>query len=207
MRSPYEVLGVSRIATIEEIKKSYRKLSKECHPDTGGDEDQWAELKEAYDCLIDPESRAHFDATGQYKTNAPDKTQERILVIVISAMHEAVMRTGARATQIDLIQVMMGLIKSKKDQIDNDEINNETLITNLKKLTGRFSSKEGPNILDDIIRSNLAQAEQNREQFAVARESMDKAIEMVKSYTYKFDQIMMLQNTMYNNQAGFTWST
>ena len=65
MRDPYEVLGVARTATPEDIRQAYRKLAKASHPDLHpGDakaEAQFKELSSAHDLLSDKEKRARFD--------------------------------------------------------------------------------------------------------------------------------------------------
>jgi molecular chaperone DnaJ len=67
-RDYYEVLGVSRGATDEEIKKAYRKLAVKCHPDKNpGDksaEEKFKEIGEAYEALGDPQKRAAYDQYG-----------------------------------------------------------------------------------------------------------------------------------------------
>ena len=49
----YKTLGVSKTATADEIKKAYRKLARENHPDAGGDEEKFKEINEAYEVLSD----------------------------------------------------------------------------------------------------------------------------------------------------------
>ena len=60
----YEILGVARTATIEEIKKAYRKLAHQYHPDVSKDpagEEKFKEIGEAYATLKDKEKRAAYD--------------------------------------------------------------------------------------------------------------------------------------------------
>ncbi|MBI1834086.1 MAG: molecular chaperone DnaJ [Candidatus Andersenbacteria bacterium] len=62
----YSVLGVSRDATKEDIKKAYRKLAHAHHPDkAGGDENKFKQINEAYQVLSDEKKRAQYDQFGQ----------------------------------------------------------------------------------------------------------------------------------------------
>lgn len=66
-RDYYEVLGVSKDASQDEIKKAYRKLSKKYHPDINkepGAEEKFKEIKEAYEVLSDEQKRAQYDRFG-----------------------------------------------------------------------------------------------------------------------------------------------
>ncbi|MEW2418487.1 DnaJ C-terminal domain-containing protein [Streptomyces sp. NPDC046866] len=66
-RDYYEVLGVARDATAEEIQRAYRNLARRWHPDLNkepGAEERFKEIGEAYDVLSDPERRAEYDRFG-----------------------------------------------------------------------------------------------------------------------------------------------
>ena len=66
-RDYYQTLGVSRTASAEEIKKSYRRLARKYHPDVSKEadaEEQFKQLQEAYEVLRDPEKRAAYDQLG-----------------------------------------------------------------------------------------------------------------------------------------------
>lgn len=64
MRDPYEVLGVKQDATLDEIKKAFRRLSHQHHPDKGGDDARFKEINQAYQILSDPQKRAQYDRFG-----------------------------------------------------------------------------------------------------------------------------------------------
>lgn len=79
MKDPYEILGVAKTATQDEIRKAYRKLAKTLHPDLNpGDKAAEARFKEvggAYDLLSDEEKRRRFDA-GEIDASGAERAQQ-----------------------------------------------------------------------------------------------------------------------------------
>lgn len=77
MKDPYQVLGVARTATADQIKQTYRKLARELHPDVNpGDkraEDRFKEASAAYDFLSDPVRRGQYDRGEIDATGAPKR--------------------------------------------------------------------------------------------------------------------------------------
>lgn len=65
----YKTLGVSKGATADEIKKAFRKLARENHPDAGGDEEKFKEINEAYEVLSDEKKRELYDQYGTANSN------------------------------------------------------------------------------------------------------------------------------------------
>lgn len=69
-RNYYQILGVSRDASVEEIKKVYRRLARQYHPDLNpGDkeaEEKFKDIGEAYNILSDPEKRSQYDEYSQF---------------------------------------------------------------------------------------------------------------------------------------------
>lgn len=71
-RDYYEVLGVGKDASPEDIKKAYRKLARQYHPDVNKEadaEEKFKEVKEAYDVLSDDQKKAHYDRFGHQDPN------------------------------------------------------------------------------------------------------------------------------------------
>lgn len=61
MTDYYSTLGVDRAASQDDIKKAYRKLAAQHHPDRGGNTAKFQELQQAYDVIGDPEKRSNYD--------------------------------------------------------------------------------------------------------------------------------------------------
>src|SRR3984885_1453124 len=74
-RDFYEILGVPRTATQDEIQRAYRQLARQHHPDVNKDpgaEDRFKEISEAYDVLSDPQTRRRYDAFGPDFRQVPE---------------------------------------------------------------------------------------------------------------------------------------
>jgi molecular chaperone DnaJ len=61
----YEILGVDKKATNDDVKKAFRKLAQKYHPDKGGSEEKFKEITEAYSILSDEKKRREYDSYGQ----------------------------------------------------------------------------------------------------------------------------------------------
>ena len=72
MSDYYDILGVSRNATIDEIKKAYRKEAMQHHPDRGGDEAKFKQIQEAYDVLSDETKKSNYDRFGNADSHFGD---------------------------------------------------------------------------------------------------------------------------------------
>lgn len=76
MKDYYDILGVSRNASPEEIKKAFYKLAHKYHPDKGGDVNKFKEINEAYQVLSNKEKRAQYDKFGHVFEGAGAGFQE-----------------------------------------------------------------------------------------------------------------------------------
>ena len=80
-RDYYEVLGVQRAASSDELKKAYRRLAMRYHPDRSPDdpeaEAKFKEVKEAYEVLSDEGKRAAYDRFGHAGVESGDQPRKR----------------------------------------------------------------------------------------------------------------------------------
>jgi DnaJ-class molecular chaperone len=67
MQNPYQTLGINPGANADEIKRAYRRLASQHHPDKGGDKARFQEIQAAYDMLTNPQRRAAFDNPGPFR--------------------------------------------------------------------------------------------------------------------------------------------
>jgi molecular chaperone DnaJ len=103
----YDVLGVNETATQDEIKKKYRQLAKENHPDAGGDEELFKKISTAYDVLGDDQKRRQYDGQRRnpFGANMDD---------VFSQMFNQRSNGGQRPVHSSNITVNIGTLNSYK---------------------------------------------------------------------------------------------
>jgi len=119
---PYAVLGVSPVASPEDIKRAYRHLARQCHPDRVGSqgEEQFKAITAAYEILGDPEKRRQWDVQASEKrrehhAKPPTPGTVRVVVKTQSAAGGA---TPAQLQQIrDLLkaQQFMAAVRTAED--------------------------------------------------------------------------------------------
>ena len=108
MPDHYATLGVARSATEDEIKRAFRRLASQHHPDKGGDKTKFQEIQSAYDTLSNGESAYVFDELGLI-TYDPQGSYKLLTHVVFHPIQKSL----NRLVQIDYtirVQSLSGLI-------------------------------------------------------------------------------------------------
>jgi curved DNA-binding protein CbpA len=160
-KNPYEVLKVDRDATIDEIKKSYRSLLQQTHPDTNpGNEDKYAEVIQARALIGSVSAKRKFDS-GEQKNEDPNNINIKKLMTLNRCIGLALNDEECNVNNFEDV-VLHYLNKEKIDLLEAREMlsfkkRNITKIIR-EKYRGELNKKQikavGDNIIDEI-NSNL----------------------------------------------------
>lgn len=192
MTDLYEILGVARDADADTIKKAFRKLAQQHHPDKGGDHAKMQEVQQAYDVLGDAERRRQYDETGSTApiSSVDDKARSALAEMINKAV-EAVGTVGEDALEFhDPVQVVRDELHSVREA--NAEVRDKTQRkirqrqTALKRLVRKEG--EGPSILADALRGAIVQLENAIEQIAEKDVVILKILDMLAEYDYHTDE-------------------
>lgn len=107
----YEILGVDRTATLVEIRRAYKQRVKDCHPDAGGSDAKFRELRQAYDILKDHKRRAAYDRDGSMEE--PPLKPDIVLVALNAAFDDVVRQAKSKIAGMDIVMNLTAYFESK----------------------------------------------------------------------------------------------
>jgi DnaJ-class molecular chaperone len=121
--SPYDTLGLTKSATLDDIRKAYRKLVRtnhpDLHPDDAGAEARFKEIAAAYDLLKDPALRARFDA-GEIDAAGVERPQRQYYRDFAEAGDNPYQQSRGFETQGDPANIFAEILRQRMRQGDED---------------------------------------------------------------------------------------
>jgi curved DNA-binding protein CbpA len=189
MSDHYEILGVKRDATSEDIKKAYQHAARKNHSDRGGDDKIMSDVNVAYDTLSDPERRAHYDATGQ--SHLVDIDAKASSYMLTKAMQWIQM--GCNGNMVDFVKQCLA---QDKALVKTNSENSKRLMENLTKTAGKIKHKgTGRNKIKDAIMQQIAHLEGQKRNIDSEEAALDAALVMIDEYQYDQDIFAQHLNT------------
>ncbi len=184
--NPYTELDVPVDASLETIRQRYRTLAQMYHPDKGGDEETFKNIKLAYEILSDPVRRKQYDITGETTTsNAKDEAVANIVQILLHVVPSFNVDTD------DLIKIAEMETRSMLDLVFKDIGVTERYIVNLEKVSKKLRIKtDGENLLNSFVLNQIQQRRQELTTFQHRVRVCNLMLEILKDYEYGLRVIM-----------------
>jgi len=207
MNNPYEVLGIEKSATEEDIKRAFRKLADQYHPDKCDPDkveestEKFIEISTAYDILMDPSKRSYYDETG----DVPN--QENILETAhfnLQAVFKHLIQNHPRLLEINPLFEMSNLIlhdiSMKSKRIRDAKATIKTLEALKKRI--KYKSKDGFDILQETLKSDINNLN-NTITFTEYGIKVDvKILEILKEYEYNLAVDPLLEGPAMPKTSG-----
>lgn len=194
--SPYEILGIEKNATEEEIKKAYRDLSKIHHPDAGGESEDFKRIAEAYKLLSDHSSREHYDQYGF----GPESEEAKRMVIVMNSLctvwdNIASSLTPKQLERYDLIGIMKTAVKKKIVQQESTVEETKQVLDRIEKLVKvieerlerKPSKKPLPNFFLETLKKRMAITKGELKDHLYSLDIAKEMHDIICEYDFKFD--------------------
>lgn len=188
--NPYDILGISSTASDEEIRQAYRSLAQHHHPDKGGDEEYFKQIKLAYEILSDPLKRQEYDRTGTYtqRPSIRDETLDQLSRMFFEILAKA------NIEQDDILLTMRVESRNLKELVQKDINACSEYIVRLNKVKRKIKKKNGgDNILVGFVEKQIEFRTRELETFMRRIQICDQMVEVLEDYQYG-EQIAMLIN-------------
>ena len=179
--NPYDILGISKDSTPEEIKSKYKSLAQQHHPDKGGDPTTFKEIKEAYELLIDPIRKERYDKTGKFDKhqNFRDGALEHLSRLFLHVVHNM-------NPDIDNLVIIMKNETRKEIEVNNTNIEVcKNHISKLEKIIKRIKKKnDGENLLQMFTENQLDIRLNELDNFHHQIQVLEFMLTMLEDYQY-----------------------
>lgn len=168
---PYSILGLKKSATRDQVRAAFRRLSKQHHPDAGGDPRQFSALKAAHDLLVDEPRRAHWDKSGWDRGN-----EEQLRGQAFGALAgclQGVLAGDDEPKLIDVVARMRAMIQDFIKRQRQSLEQHRKVLARVDSMKGRFRRKSGTSALAPLLegqRGQLLNAIQNIERQILVNE-------------------------------------
>lgn len=198
----YEVLGVDANASADDIKKSFRHLSKSRHPDGGGSDDQFNELKRAFDILSDPVRRKKYDDTGDESETAVDNSHVELMSVVSVALDTVMLRAtkdNRDFASVDFPDEMIDFLRFSADATRQQIVQLKKDIAKLERMRGRFRKKnDGENVLDGMVTSKIETKNITISSMIGGLVLNQKAQEFIADYSFDSEETRLREQAIRN---------
>jgi curved DNA-binding protein CbpA len=189
----YEVLGVARTATADEIKVAYRAKVKLTHPDTkDGDRVAFELVQEAYEALGNPQSRAEYDTTGSTTSQRIGDERRKAVEIVDSLVESVIAEIASSQNEpfynADIVAKMQEALAHRIREKEQTLDQHGKVILRMAGLIKRFGVKDGENLIARMIENRINAMTRALDEGDRDLTRHRAALEIVQNATFDWDK-------------------
>lgn len=185
----YDLLGVARDASTEVIRQAFRTRVKKAHPDAGGDRNAWNALTLAHEVLTDANKRAHYDATGEAKSDPENDAKLRARMGFLQSLVMEVVMGRDFTPSDDLLAEAVAILKGKREEVKSAIKVHEKKLKKLEKVIKRWIFKgEGENYIVKILTTQFDGFKQQLERAAGDLEILVDVEKILAEYTFECEE-------------------
>ncbi|MDL2408523.1 J domain-containing protein [Rhizobium calliandrae] len=189
MTDPYEILGIGRDASEEQIKTAYRKRAKTTHPDSGGDVDAFGRLQKAYELLLDPVRRKLFDDTG-YDVELTDAVDLQALVAIEKLITDMVLDEREPGTFDPVAHMRASLLDEiRKANFSKSELERHS--DRIRLHLDRLGKRPGKDVVGHMLRARIKAIATAISETEAKIDATERACDMLDGYLYVMDTPML----------------
>lgn len=185
MTNPYEILGVRRDATDDQVKAAYRRRAKATHPDSGGDPDAFSRVQKAYELLLDPVRRKVFDDTG-YDVELADPVDLQALMVIEKLVNQLTLDEREPGTFDPLARMRSDLSEEmRKARFSKRELERHS--SRIEHHLERLDKRPATDILGSMLRARIKAIATAIGETEAKIKANERACEMLYDYAYEVD--------------------
>jgi len=193
--NPYEILGVTKDASIDDIKKQYKARSKDLHPDQGGDPEAFVELQKAFSILTDPAKRNMYD---EYGINDSLDIENEAKLVAIQIVLPAL---DALPTSCDADKEIAAIFTRCLNGLKEQEQAAKEARDKLQRRLDAIQKKPADDFLTDEIDRVIQGYHRAMKQAQLNHKIHDMAFSLVKGYKFDITKITSAADINSNPQA------
>lgn len=188
MKNLYEILGIKKSASENDVKKAYRRKANQHHPDKGGDSEKFKELVVAYNILRDPSKKKRYD-DGEEADNIHQEAASEEQQILSTVMTLFVSCVGLNdPDRTDIIEQVKINLQKNIGAIQKVINLNEGHIRKFESAKKRLKCKGTHNIFIDGANAQIANYHWEITQIKAQKKIGEGALKFLKDFSYHIDE-------------------
>jgi curved DNA-binding protein CbpA len=181
----YQLLGLKRAATRDEVRKAYRRKAKSSHPDSGGSEEAFNALTAAHDILADARRRERYDSTGEIEQARPDNFDGSAIEVIAQKLG-MIIHAEQDLTSLDIGAVIEQAIREDIALRKSSIANQRRAVERAAALRARVKRKasNADNMLARVLDWHESSAQDHAKKNEEAVRAMERALEILEGYSF-----------------------